>query len=87
MNEIVECVMKVITSQNGRSVKSAMVAVEEDYCIPMAIFDSRTLTRTTWRESLKSDAGPNSMRMLFVVWRLIRLLEQLSDRRSRELAL
>ena len=26
----------------------------------MAIFDSRTLTRTTWRESLKWDAGPTS---------------------------
>ena len=58
-----------------------MAAVEEDYCIPMAIFDSRTLTRTTWRESLKWDAGPTSRCMLFVIWALIYLLEQLSDRR------
>ena len=45
------------TLPNDRSIKSAIAAVEEDYCIPMAIFDSRTLTRTTWRESLKWDAG------------------------------
>ena len=42
---------------NGRSVKSVMAAIEEDYLIPMSIFDSRTLTRTTWRESLKWDAA------------------------------
>ena len=44
----------IITSPNGRSVKSAMAAVEEDYCIPMAIFDSRTLTRTKLQRTASS---------------------------------
>ena len=74
-----ECVIKVITSLNGRSVKSTMATIEEDdYFIPMAVFDSMTLTRTTLRKSLKWDAGPTSRHMLFVVWGLIHLLEQLS---------